>query len=120
MKRLLFDAYVRIKQLFWTVLAKRKIAVHQGGVKCNYKCVFNRNTYLGSNCNFNGLTIYGSGKVSIGNNFHSGRNIQIITSYHNYDFGRAIPYDDTFITKDVTIGDNVWLGNSVIIKQNTC
>lgn len=38
-----------------------------------------------------------------------------LSQNHNYDFGKAIPYDDTYIAKDVSIGDNVWLGDRVII-----
>lgn len=72
-------------------------------------------TVLGNNVNFNGMSIHGNGNVTIGDNFHSGMNCQIITSFHNYDHGEAIPYDTTFIDKDVVIGDNVWLGNNVII-----
>jgi len=75
----------------------------------------NRNTILGDNVNFNGMKILGEGKVVIGNNFHSGTNCEIITSNHNYDFGKAIPYDETHIIKNVFIEDNVWLGNRVII-----
>ena len=65
------------------------------------------------------MTVLGSGKLSIGNNFHSGTGCQIITSFHNYDLGNAIPYDDSFITKNVTIGNNVWIGNNVIILGGT-
>lgn len=71
-------------------------------------------TTLGDNVNFNGMAMSGNGKITIGNNFHSGPGCQIITSFHNYE-GNAVPYDDTYIDKDVTIGDNVWLGNNVII-----
>jgi acetyltransferase-like isoleucine patch superfamily enzyme len=39
----------------------------------------------------------------------------MLTSNHNYDNGKAIPYDDTYINKNITIEDNVWLGNRVII-----
>lgn len=42
----------------------------------------------------------------------------IITSNHNFDFGNAIPYDNTFILKKITIEDNVWLGNRVTIVGN--
>ena len=73
------------------------------------------NTHLGNNVNFNGMSIHGNGKVSIGDNFHSGTGCQIITSFHNFDHGDAIPYDTTYIDKDVVIEDNVWLGNNVII-----
>ena len=69
---------------------------------------------MGKNPNFNGMHVYGKGKVVFGDNFHSGIECMIITDNHNYE-GNAIPYDNTSITKDVTIGDNVWLGNRVII-----
>lgn len=39
----------------------------------------------------------------------------IIPRYHNYDKGDKIPYDDTHIHKEVTIQDNVWIGDKVII-----
>jgi acetyltransferase-like isoleucine patch superfamily enzyme len=39
----------------------------------------------------------------------------MLTSNHNYDRGEAIPYDDTYINKNIIIEDNVWLGNRVII-----
>ena len=69
----------------------------------------------GNNVNFNGMRISGLGKVLIGDNFHSGTECMIITSYHNYDQGAKIPYDDTYISKDVVIEDNVWLGSRVIV-----
>lgn len=72
-------------------------------------------TYLGKNCSFNGMKIYGKGKVVVGDNFHSGEDIAIYTTIHNYDNGNAIPYDSTYIHKDVKIGDNVWIGSRVII-----
>ena len=72
------------------------------------------NTFLGNRVCFNGMSISGTGKVTIGSYFHSGPGCQIITSFHNYE-GGAIPYDDTYVNKDVNIGDCVWLGNNVII-----
>lgn len=57
----------------------------------------------------------GKGRIKIGDNFHSGPNCQIITSFHDYDHDKAIPYGENFIDKDVVIKDNVWLGNNVII-----
>ncbi len=73
------------------------------------------NTYLGNNVNFNGIHIQGKGEVKIGDNFHSGIECMILTDNHNYDNGEAIPYDETIISKNVTIEDNVWLGNRVNI-----
>ena len=60
------------------------------------------------------MKIQGTANVSIGSNFHSGIDCMIITDSHNYE-GEAIPYDETVISKDVVIEDNVWLGNRVII-----
>lgn len=65
------------------------------------------------NVNFNGAEILGDGKVFIGDNFHSGKDCIIITDIHNYDKGKAIPYDDTYIYKYVIIEENVWIGSRV-------
>jgi acetyltransferase-like isoleucine patch superfamily enzyme len=73
-----------------------------------------RNTHLGRNCSFNGLIVRGDGKVIIGDNFHSGEDIVIITRNHNYE-GNSLPYDGTYIYKDVIIEDNVWIGSRSII-----
>lgn len=76
----------------------------------------NKNTILGKNCNFNGMKIKGNGKVAIGDNFHSGQECLMITSYHKYDDGDAIPYDSKEdINKDIIIEENVWLGDRVIV-----
>lgn len=60
------------------------------------------------------MDISGCGHVYIGNNFHSGIDCMMITQIHNYE-GDKIPYDSTYICKDISIGDNVWLGNRVIV-----
>lgn len=74
-----------------------------------------KNTFLGDNANFNGLTISGGGRVVIGDNFHSGPECLFICQNHNFDNGTAIPYDSTYIHKDIVIEDNVWLGSRVIV-----
>ena len=83
-------------------------------LRVNGPSIATSNTYLGNNVNFNGMHIQGKGEVRIGDNFHSGIENMIITDIHNYE-GEAIPYDETIISKDVIIEDNVWLGNRVII-----
>ncbi|WP_281322675.1 acyltransferase [Flavobacterium aestivum] len=87
----------------------------KGKISVNNPSSVSANTYLGNNVNFNGMQILGEGKVEIGDNFHSGSGCVIITHYHNYNNGTAIPYDNTYYYKDVTIQDNVWLGNNVTI-----
>ena len=74
-----------------------------------------RQTVLGRNTHFNGLVIAGGGRVIIGDNFHSGVECRFITQNHNFDSGDAIPYDDTYVLRDITIGDNVWIGDRVIV-----
>lgn len=96
-------------------IVKRKAASCGERLSVNGFSTVNKNTHLGCNVNFNGIKITGRGKCQIGDNFHSGTQCQILTDNHNYDSGNAIPYDNTFITKDVVVGDNVWLGNNVII-----
>lgn len=75
------------------------------------------NTVVGNYCNFNGMRVLGRGKVVFGNFFHSGTECMIITQNHNYE-GDLIPYDNTYIYKNITIGDCVWFGNRVIITGN--
>lgn len=82
------------------------------GIQCtvNGPSSVNSNTRLGDNVNFNGLHVRGDGELSIGDNFHSGPDVRILTRNHNYDNGDAIPYDNTYCRHPVHIEDNVWIG----------
>lgn len=111
MKSFYFGLLVKIR----VFLALKRVKSCKGKLYIGGKSVFSKNTVLGYNTNFNGITINGYGFVTIGDNFHSGTECLIITSNHNYDNGKAIPYDDTHIIKNVVIEDNVWLGDRVII-----
>jgi len=99
----------------FTLLVKRKAKIITGKIYINGFSKVNSNTELGSNVHMNGLKIYGRAKVRIGDNFHSGFGCEFITDFHNFDTGTKIPYDDSYIIKDITIEDNVWLGNRVMI-----
>lgn len=76
--------------------------------------IVSNKTILGSNIHFNGIRISGCGNVIIDNNFHSGKECLIIAQNHNYE-GTKIPYDETYICKDVHIKENVWIGDRVIL-----
>ena len=94
----------------------RKVAAHCGvGLKVNNKTLITQNTYLSDYVNFNGMEISGGGEVIIGKYFHSGKECKIICQNHNYDFGTQIPYDSSYIYKNVLIDDFVWIGDRVII-----
>lgn len=101
-------------KLYYPLRIKSVVAECKGSIYVGGKSFVTKNTYLGNNVNFNGMAMYENGKIEIGDNFHSGVGCQILTSFHNYE-GNEIPYDNTFIDKDVIIGDNVWLGNNVIV-----
>ena len=94
----------------------RKQAKRVGeGLHVHGKSFVTRNTVLGKHVCFNGMDIRGNGKVYIGNYFHSGSGCKMITDVHNYDKGTQIPYDSTYIVKDIKIGQCVWLGVDVLI-----
>ena len=65
-------------------------------------------TILGNNVSFNGIKVSGGRNVRIGVNFHSWKMVLIFSQNHNYQ-GNKLPYDSTYIKKDVEKGDNVWL-----------
>ena len=103
-----------IVRFFYTNKIKIKVGSYKKPLYVNGSSTVTKKTFLGKNVHFNGMKIGGCGEVHIGNNFHSGTECSIITQNHNYE-GKKIPYDNTFICKNVTIEDNVWLGNRVII-----
>lgn len=99
---------------FRVFLLLRKVDSHFNELYVGGKTVLTDKTKLGKNPSFNGMIINGIGSVTFGDNFHSGTDCLIITSNHDYN-GEKLPYDETHIIKDVTIGDNVWFGDRVII-----
>lgn len=97
---------------------ERSVGKFGKGLKVNNTCTgFHKGVIIHDYVNFNGLRIIGKGGVEFGSYFHSGENITIITSNHNYDDPEveSIPYGKKRINKDVTIKDFVWLGHGVTI-----
>lgn len=80
--------------------------------------VYCDNVYLDDHVCFNGATLIGRGHIYIKHHFHSGGGLVILTESHNYE-GSAVPYDDTFIVKDVDIAECVWVGYGVTILPGT-
>lgn len=102
----------------YTLHAKKKAVKYGDNLTVNYKSNFSGKIYFGNNCNFNGMSVNGKGTIKFGDNFHSGNSCLIITQNHNYDYGDAIPYDNSYILKTVIIEDNVWLGSRVLVVGN--
>ena len=96
-----------------TARDEKKVGI---GLKVNNKVFgFGTNVELGNYVNFNGCEIMGKGTVTIGDYFHSGKNLTIFTSNHNYERAQSIPYDKIRIVKNVIIKDFVWVGQDVTI-----
>ncbi len=102
---------------YYTTKAKKKLRHYGRDLYVNGPCVFGGKVSVGNHCSFNGIQILGGGCVTIGNYFHSGTECMILTQNHNYE-GTEIPYDSTYILKNISIGDCVWLGNRVLIVGN--
>ena len=93
----------------------RQAASHCGEIFVGGPTRLTSKTRLGKNPNFNGMKISGMGEVIIGDNFHSGQDCIIITSFHRYYDGDRLPYNNEYIHKKIVIGSNVWVGDRVII-----
>lgn len=113
MKRFL-NCYRDLKTFLYTRKVSKKCYVVGSGLRVNGPSqVFGR-VELGNNVNFNGMSIRGTGRCVIGDNFHSGINCVILTSNHDYN-GERIPYDSKMVNKEVIIGNQVWIGDNVMI-----
>ena len=112
--RVLVRGLRKVRQRVLSALVRSRCGGCGPGLKVNGWSVVTRRTFLGRNVNFNGMVIGGGGRVTIGDNFHSGVDCMIVTQNHNYE-GDAIPYDGSYVFKDVAIGDNVWIGHRVIV-----
>lgn len=86
---------------------------------CNGPVHVTRHTELADHVSFNGMWVSGTGRLVIGRYFHSGDGLRIFTRNHNYNHGEAIPYDSTYVPKDVIIEDFVWIGSQVILLPGT-
>lgn len=100
---------------FYSYIVKRKAKKYGSSLRVNSLSFVSKTTTLGENISFNGISISGCGNVIIGNNFHSGKDCLIISQNHNFNHGEKIPYDETYICKDIIIENNVWLGDRVIV-----
>jgi len=109
----------KIRKYCYTFKAKLQLKSYGKGLSVNSASKFSANVKLGDNCKFNGIRVRGIGSLEIGDNFHSGNDLIIITSSHDYDSGNTLPYDtNRHIKYNVKIGKNVWVGDRVTIVGN--
>ena len=123
---LIFNKNLRKKQRFLLKIRLQTLRYGQQVFKtaksigknfwCGDYCKVTKNTIIANDVSFTGgLKIQGSGKCIINQHVHIGNDCLILTENHNYDNGKAIPYDESFIPKDVLIDEFVWIGSRVII-----
>jgi len=116
--RFILTYFRKISQIYFTFFAKLQISKTGNGLKVNHKSRFSANVVTGNNCNFNGITVAGGGRVTFGNNFHSGTECLILCGNHDYDNDDTIPYGSKYVYKNIVIEDNVWFGDRVIVVGN--
>lgn len=113
--RLPLKIFIKVVRKIRVFRVKRQCGDYRGSVYVGGPTKLTRKTFLGKNTSFNGLIVSGGGKVEIGDFFHSGPDCLFISQNHNFNNGESIPYDNTYIYKDITVGNNVWLGSRVIV-----
>ena len=113
--KLIRNKILKLRNNYYKIKIKKTVESCGKNLYVGGKSYCSSTTKLGNNVSFNGMEIGGGGRVVIGNYFHSGIGCMMITQNHNFDSGKAIPYDNTYIYKDIVIGNNVWLGHRVII-----
>lgn len=111
MKRLVH----RVKRYFWFLRARKGLEHFSEKPFIGGTTIFNGKVSLGFNTNFNGCKVIGKGALIVGDNFHSGGELIIITSNHRFRNATRLPYDEKHEEKNVIIHDNVWIGERVTI-----
>lgn len=105
---------------FWYSLPVRWTVKRCGAcLRCGGPVHLTKHTELADHVWIHGLWASGNGRLLIGRYVHLGEGLRIFTRNHNYNCGDAIPYDTTYIKKDVVIGDFVWIGVQVILLPGT-
>jgi acetyltransferase-like isoleucine patch superfamily enzyme len=112
---------ITFKNLIFKIIYNYKIFVYCKLNKCHISHISNltgnlerikvgAGTVINSYANFR----FKNGKISIGKNCLFGQNVTIITNTYNIIKGQNISINNMY-SKDVIIGDNVWIGVNVVI-----
>lgn len=110
----------KIRGRFWSAVFKYQCVSTGTHIGCSCHCHIggDARVYIGDHFHSNGLKVLGKGDLHIGRYFHSGSGCKIMLGSHDFDNGDAIPYGLTYTSKDIEIGDFVWLGDDVTISGN--
>lgn len=116
--RKLTSPYVRFRATCQVVEQLERLAHLGAAVEVRGPILFGNHaeTRLADDVSINaGLRVRGNGRLTIGSHCHFGEDILILTENHNYESPACLPYDKQRHTKDVVIGDSVWICDRVVI-----
>ncbi|KMT64743.1 acyltransferase [Catenovulum maritimum] len=110
--------YIRALQFIWRFKVKWLAKKCGSKIYVGNSSTVNKNTELGNYFSTNGLVVRGEGCVSFGDYVHTGQELLVITSNHNFKTATILPYDDTHELKNIIVEDAVWIGDRVTIIGN--
>ena len=112
----------RIRALAMSMIRSIPVRRKAKRIGKNFYCGGNihitRKTEIGDFVSIQGAWASGNGRLVFGNNTWIGDGLRVFTRSHNFK-GAEIPFDKTYITKDVIIDDFVWIGAQVILLPGT-
>lgn len=110
----------KVRGRFWSRVFRYQCVSTGAHVGCSRHCHIggDAKVWVEDNFHSNGLKVQGRGSVHIGKYFHSGSGCKIMLGSHDFDSGEAIPYGTKYSSKNIVIGDFVWLGNDVTLCGN--
>ena len=121
-KRLNIEGRIAVGKGFKLILGKNSRLTVKGDLATYDYCQINLkgggDVTIGKGCIFNRFTsIVSHNKITIGNNVMCGEGVKIYDNDHKIYKGEI--YKNEFKTTPITIGDNVWLSNGVMILRGS-
>lgn len=108
----------RMLSFFRSLNARRKCKCIGKNFRCGGLIHLTRKTEIGDHVAIQSVWASGNGRLVFGHHVICGDQLRIFTRNHNYESTR-LPFDTTWVTKDVFIDDYVWIGAQVIILPGT-
>lgn len=106
---------LKMRRFFWRTRIKVQAKSYGQRLFVGSPSRVNSQTVFGNYCSTNGITVKGYGKVLIDDYLHTGVELLILTTNHNYKKSTLLPYDLDEEIKDVIIKRAVWIGDKVTI-----
>ena len=108
----------RMKSFFRSLPARRKCKRIGKNLRCGGLVRLTRKTEIGDDVALQGVWASGNGRLVFVSHIACGDQLRIFTRNHNYESTR-LPFDSTYVAKDVFVDDYVWIGAQVILLPGT-